>query len=106
MFISQVIFESDAANEAVLKGIMKSKLAGAGEVEGLASSECWKQDKGQRVAYTLVNRWEDREFFKKWMAAESHNQQHRDALAQTKGEQPDIAKTAYHFETMELADLG
>ncbi|MDR3311603.1 MAG: antibiotic biosynthesis monooxygenase [Spirochaetaceae bacterium] len=101
MFISQVTYESAKTNEATLKGIMKKKAAGAANVAGLLSFECWVSETPEKIGYTHVVKWESQEHFKAWMR-DIHSKEHG---AKDEQDSSPITKTACHYEVVDIQSL-
>jgi heme-degrading monooxygenase HmoA len=95
MFVSQVIFETEKANEAMLQALMQKKAGEATGIAGLVASECWVENGRARVGFSLVTKWESREHFQTWLSREEH------VKAPKEPERAAFTKTAYQFETVE-----
>lgn len=93
MFISQVIFESEKENKAVIDKIMKKKTADLQAADGIESFECWLKEGAERTGFALVTKWSDKEYFKKWMK-DSHKDGHKKL-------EIEITKTVYQFEMLD-----
>lgn len=96
MFVSQVIFSGDVAEKNNLENIMKRKLTETqGEIEGLISSECWKQSKMESLEYSFITKWKSKDAFKKWLNRAEHRVHHQ-KMAHSK--RPTIKKTIHEYE--------
>ncbi len=101
MFVSQVTFSCEDANEEVLRNIMKNKTASAQKAEGIVSAECWtsKENDG-KVSYSLVCHWRSEEDFKEWMKAE-HKPENR-ANRPVNGQKSEITRSGKQYTVVEL----
>ncbi|MDR3311296.1 MAG: hypothetical protein LBS90_08140 [Oscillospiraceae bacterium] len=96
MFINQVIWESEKANEAIITELMRKKSGGATGAEGLISTECWLKNSESTVGFAIVSKWESRENFKTYFATLEHGPKGGGG-----GERPKITKTQFQFEAAE-----
>ncbi|MED4074527.1 antibiotic biosynthesis monooxygenase family protein [Priestia endophytica] len=78
MFISQVCFEGAKLNEQKIITKLQKTMKETRNVEGLISTECWLNENKDRVEYVLVTRWENKEYFKKWVTREEHVEEHKE----------------------------
>jgi heme-degrading monooxygenase HmoA len=98
MYIIQFTLESDKTNEQALKAIMKKKKSETMNVEGLLSLECWVSEAAEKIAYTLVVKWESKEHFQVCMR-EIHPK--GDGMKTQQQDLP-ITKTVRHYELVDI----
>jgi heme-degrading monooxygenase HmoA len=100
MFVNQVIFEGDIANEDKIINKVKHTMEELTDVGGLYTAECWNKDtkKSDTVAYAIVTKWNKKQDFVAWISRESHVAEHRTMRKEKKDQAPVMTKTLLQYE--------
>ena len=106
MFISQASFEGNKSIENKIISKLQKTMNETINSEGLVSVECWLNTKRDNVEYILVTKWENKEFFKKWVSREEHIEEHKEMAKQKKqglGNEVQFKKTIRQYETIDIS---
>ena len=100
VFVSQVTFSAESANEELVKSIMKKKVEAGVQWKGFLVSSVWRQEKSGEVSYTWTLKWETKEDFKSWMSRPEHVAGHKkmNQLKQSNAEKPLVKKTVNQYD--------
>lgn len=108
IFINQAQFEGDKINEEKIIAKIKNTIDQLENVQGLLSSECWKKESNDRVAYVVVTKWTTKKEFITWLSREEHVHEHKEMHKQKKqeiSEKPIMTKTIFQYQAVEVTDL-
>jgi heme-degrading monooxygenase HmoA len=106
MFISQACFKGAKLNEQKIITKLQKTMKETSNVEGLISTECWLNENKDRVEYVLVTKWENKEYFKKWVTREEHVEEHKEMHKQKQQvlqEEVQLKKTLCQYEMANIS---